>query len=100
MFDLDRLSPEQRAVVLAEDGPLLVVAGPGSGKTTTLAARVAYLVQVRGIPPAAVLVITFTTAAAHALRCRLGAIMGGAAGEVDVTTFHALVRLVPSKPAA
>src|SRR5947209_15639887 len=47
MLDLSRLSTEQRRVVLAGDGPLLVLAGPGSGKTTVLAARIAYLVTVR-----------------------------------------------------
>ena len=90
MFDVSRLSAEQRRVVLAGDGPLLVVAGPGSGKTMTLAARIAYLVAARGVTPAAVLAITFTTAAAHTLRRRLYAMLGDPGGAVDVTTFHAL----------
>ena len=95
MFDLERLSPEQREVVLADDRPLLVIAGPGSGKTTTLAARIAYLVEVRGFVPAGVLAITFTTAAAQALRGRLVAMLGQAGSLVDVTTFHAFgLRLV------
>src|SRR6266542_2561845 len=89
MLDLSRLSPEQQRVVLAGDGPLLVVAGPGSGKTTTLAARIAHLVAVRGVAPAGVLAITFTTAAAQTLRRRLQSLLGDPGGAVDVTTFHA-----------
>src|SRR5690242_15667424 len=90
MLDLSRLSPEQQRIVLAGDGPLLVMAGPGSGKTTTLAARIAYLVAVRGVAPASVLAITFTAAAAHMLRRRLQSMLGGPGSAVDVATFHAL----------
>ena len=57
MLDLARLSPEQRRVVLADSGPLLVLAGPGSGKTTVLAARIAYLVAVRRVGAASVLAL-------------------------------------------
>ena len=90
MLDLSRLSPAQRRVALAGDGPLLVLAGPGSGKTTALAARVACLVAYRHVPPASVLAITFTTAAARALRARLQGVLGRRGGEVDVATFHSL----------
>src|SRR5581483_9384205 len=70
LLDLSRLSPAQRQAVLAGDGPLLIVAGPGSGKTTVLAARIAYLVLVREERPGSVLDVTFTRAAARALRER------------------------------
>src|SRR5919199_280935 len=89
MLDLSRLSPAQRQAVLAGDGPLLIVAGPGSGKTTVLAARIAYLVTSRGVPPTSVLAITFATKATRELRTRLGGLLGAVARGVDVTTFHA-----------
>lgn len=89
MLDLSRLSLAQRQAVLAGDGPLLIVAGPGSGKTTVLAARIAYLVTSRGIPPTSVLAITFATKATRELRARLGGLLGAAARGVDVATFHA-----------
>lgn len=90
MLDLTRLSAEQRGVVLAGDGPLLVIAGPGSGKTTVLAGHVAHLVAARGVAPSSVLAVTFTTAAARELRTRLAAILGAPGDAVDVTTLHAL----------
>ncbi len=89
MLDLSRLGPEQRRAVLAPDGPLVIVAGPGSGKTTVLAARIAYLVTSRGLPPTSVLAITFATKATRELRARLGDLLGAVARGVDVTTFHA-----------
>ncbi|MGE3795878.1 MAG: ATP-dependent helicase [Dehalococcoidia bacterium] len=90
MLDLSRLSPAQRDAVLVADRPLLILAGPGSGKTTVLAARIAYLVTARGIPPTSVLALTFSTKATRELRARLGGLLGAAARSVDVTTFHAL----------
>src|SRR5579884_2624914 len=88
MLDLSRLTDEQRRVVLAPDGPIAVVAGPGSGKTTVLAARAAYLVAARGADPASVLALTFTTAAARELRDRLGRVVGEDGRRIDVATFH------------
>src|SRR5579859_970309 len=69
---------------------MLVLAGPGCGKTTLLAARVAYLVSVRNIDPASVLAMSFTRAAASQLRERLTGILGEQAKHVEVDTFHAL----------
>jgi DNA helicase II / ATP-dependent DNA helicase PcrA len=66
--DLAHFSPNQREIVRASDGPLSILAGPGSGKTTVLAGRIAYLVVERGVPPSTILAITFTTAAAATLR--------------------------------
>jgi DNA helicase-2/ATP-dependent DNA helicase PcrA len=88
--DLRLFSPSQRQVVEAGEGPLSVLAGPGSGKTTVLAGRIGYLVETRGVPPASILAITFTTAAAATLRERLAGIVGEAAQELTITTFHAL----------
>lgn len=89
MLDLSRLSPEQRRAVLAGDGPLLIVAGPGSGKTTVLAARIAYLVTSRAIAPSSVLAVTFATKSARELRARLGGMLGKLGLAVEVCTFHA-----------
>jgi len=86
MLDLSRLSPAQRQVALAPAGPLLVVAGPGSGKTTALTGRIAVLVATHGGD--GVLALTFTAAAARELRQRLGRILGHAGHRVDVATFH------------
>jgi len=89
MLNLSRLSAEQRDVVLAPDGPLLIVAGPGSGKTMVLAAKIAYLVGWRQIPPTSILAITFATKAARELRARLCGLLGEQGAAVDVSTFHA-----------
>ncbi|MFN8472149.1 MAG: ATP-dependent helicase [Anaerolineae bacterium] len=89
MLDLARLSFEQRQAVLAPCGPLAIVAGPGSGKTTVLAARIAYLVIARQVAPDSILAVSFTTKAARELRTRLVGVLGPLGREVDVTTFHA-----------
>jgi DNA helicase-2/ATP-dependent DNA helicase PcrA len=86
--DLDRFSPQQCAAITAGEGPLSILAGPGSGKTTTLAGRIAYLVMDRSVPPTSVLAITFTTAAAATLRRQLQTVLGEAAAQVDIRTFH------------
>ena len=89
MLDLSRLGPEQRRAVLAPDGPALIVAGPGSGKTTVLAARIAYLILSRQVPPTSILALTFATKAARELRTRLHGLLGEPGLLVDVMTFHA-----------
>ncbi|HEV8402003.1 MAG TPA: ATP-dependent helicase [Candidatus Limnocylindrales bacterium] len=91
---LSRLAPDQRAAATAASGPLLVVAPAGSGKTTTLVARVAWLVD-GGVDPASVTLVAFNKRAAEELTERLdGALapLGVAAGAVRVRTFHALGR--------
>ncbi|HLG72586.1 MAG TPA: ATP-dependent helicase [Chloroflexota bacterium] len=90
MLDLSRLTEAQRRAVTATDGPLLVIAGPGSGKTTVLAARIAHLVLMRNVSPAAILAVAFTRAAAGALRQRLSGMLREQARDVDVSTFHSL----------
>jgi len=89
VLNLSLLSPLQREAVTAPDGPLLVIAGPGSGKTTVLAGRIAYLLEERGILPQSILAITFTRKAAQELKGRLSTIVGGAGAQVEVVTFHA-----------
>jgi len=86
--DLSRFSPQQREVITSGEGPLGILAGPGSGKTTTVAGRIAFLIAEREIPPHSILAITFTTAAAATLRTRLATVLGQASAQVDIRTFH------------
>jgi DNA helicase-2/ATP-dependent DNA helicase PcrA len=87
---LDGLDPEQRAAAAAVDGPLLIVAGPGTGKTRTLTHRIAHLVTERGVPASQCLAITFTRRAADELERRLRGLVSARADEVTVATFHGL----------
>jgi len=86
---LDGLDPDQRAAATAE-GPLLIIAGPGTGKTRTLTHRIAHQVTECGVPARHVLAITFTRRAAQEMRDRLAVLCPGRDGELTVTTFHGL----------
>jgi DNA helicase-2/ATP-dependent DNA helicase PcrA len=85
---LEGLNPVQRDAVTAPDGPVLVVAGAGSGKTRLLTHRVAYLIAERGISPFELLAITFTNKAAGEMKDRVGALVGPVARKMWVSTFH------------
>ncbi len=92
---LDGLNPQQRAAVLHEGGPLLIVAGAGSGKTRVLTHRIAYLVAEREVAPSEILAITFTNKAAGEMAARARALTGSQARGMWLLTFHsACVRIL------
>jgi len=93
------LDPEQRAAAEAA-GPLMIIAGPGTGKTRTLTHRIAADVAGRGLPPAACLALTFTRRAAQEMRDRLAVLIPRQPSQLTVTTFHGLGLLILREHAA
>src|SRR6266545_4801753 len=86
---LSQLNPAQREAVVTTEGPLLVIAGAGSGKTRVLTHRVAHLISAIGAQPNEILAITFTNRAANEMRERLERLLGDTARRIWILTFHA-----------
>ncbi len=93
-MDIETLNEKQKEAVTTTEGPLLVLAGAGSGKTKVLTTRVAYLVQQMGIAPYHILAITFTNKAAKEMKERVLNILGPVAYQIQISTFHSLGLLI------
>ncbi len=87
---LAHLNPEQHRAVTAGDGPWLILAGAGSGKTRVLTSRIAHLIQNRGVAPYRILAFTFTNKAAREMRSRVEGMLAGTSGDCWLGTFHSI----------
>ena len=87
-MDLSELNDKQKEAVLYNEGPLLIIAGAGAGKTKTLTTKIAYLIEEKGVSPYSILAITFTNKAAKEMKDRLYLQVGQEAKKLTVSTFH------------
>ena len=97
---LNELNPQQKKAVAAQPGPVLVLAGPGSGKTRVLTYRIAYLIAALGVQPYRILAVTFTNKAAREMGNRVSALLGGQTDGLWLGTFHAICGRILRREAA
>ena len=88
MIDLTNLNNEQKQAVLQTEGPLLILAGAGAGKTRVLTTKIAYLIEEKGVNPYNILAITFTNKAANEMKERVVTLVGSKAKDAVISTFH------------
>ena len=87
---IDSLNDRQKEAVVNTDGPMLILAGAGSGKTKVLTTKVAYLIEEKNIDPNNILAITFTNKAAKEMKERIFKLEGNSAFYIQISTFHSL----------
>lgn len=93
-MNLDKFNDKQREAVLSTDGPLLILAGAGSGKTTVVVNKIAYILEKKLASPYEILAITFTNKAANEMKERVGAIVGDVAEGMWIKTFHSACMMI------
>lgn len=94
MVDIETLNPNQQEAVQTTDGPILVLAGAGSGKTKVLTTKIAYLIHEKQVLPSSILAITFTNKAAKEMKSRVVSLLGTIANRIQISTFHSFGLLV------
>lgn len=96
--DFQNLNPSQKEAIITTDGPVMILAGAGSGKTRTLVSRISYLIQDLGVSPFKVLALTFSNKAAREMRERISTMVNIDIGALQMTTFHSFcARLLRSE---
>src|ERR1044071_6885283 len=98
-FSLSHLNPEQLQAATHLEGPLLVLAGAGSGKTRVLTHRIAWMIDEMGVDPASILALTFTNKAAGEMRDRVRHLLGKEPAGMWIGTFHAIGGRIPPRGA-
>ena len=94
MMNIETLNFNQQEAVQTTDGPILVLAGAGSGKTKVLTTKIAYLINEKNINPSSILAITFTNKAAKEMKSRVVSMLGMVANRIQISTFHSFGLLV------